>query len=110
MESAGVVRVVSDSVDVSMATSHLELPILMGDFSSEEARDQVLSLLLASINYQRHRTVTSLERTGDADTAALSRIKQLKQSREEVLDILQEAEQQGRSIKVESLLKISMID
>lgn len=90
-------------------TSRKAFSIIKGDFNPDEAREQVITLLIDKLKHYSLRSLTGFERTGSQDLESERKIKDLKADIEQVLNMLRQAESEGKSLRVESAIKISLI-
>lgn len=80
------------------------------DFTPIEAKDILLEMFNKNINFNKIRNFSSQVRYGVDDEEALKRIEILKNSVESINQILKEAHQQGKVLKIRSTVEIDYAD
>jgi len=80
--------------------------LINGVFTPQEAREVLLTLLNHKINFHRLRNFSSEERFGKKDEASTKRLKELDESRKQVLSLLADAESAGYKLEIESMINI----
>lgn len=80
------------------------------DFTPIEAKDILLEMFNKNINFNKIRNFSSQVRYGVDDEEALKRIEILKHSVESINQILKEAHQQGKVLKIRSTVEIDYAD
>jgi hypothetical protein len=83
--------------------------LIKGEFLPEEALDILYHLISAKINFHDLRSFSKLERFGIVDEAAAIRIKELKESRESIKELIHEATAQGKTLRISSNISIELI-
>lgn len=80
------------------------------DFTPIEAKDILLEMFNKNINFNKIRNFSSQVRYGVDDEEALKRIEVLKHSVESINQILKEARQNGKVLKIRSTIEIDYVD
>lgn len=80
------------------------------DFTPIEAKDILLEMFNKNINFNKIRNFSSQVRYGVDDEEALKRIEILKHSVASINQILKEAHQQGKVLKIKSTVEIDYAD
>lgn len=88
----------------------ISLKFIQGEFSPEEANTLLLTILKNKIDFHELKNIQSKERVGTSDNNALQRIQELKESRMHALELLQTAVLENKNLKIESEIKITLID
>lgn len=83
--------------------------LIRGDFTPEEALEVVNDLFLKKINFHNAQSFSQMVRFGTKDPARERRIKELKLAQEKARELIQEAKESGKSIRVNSSISIELI-
>jgi hypothetical protein len=83
--------------------------LVRGEYSAVEAKEIVSNLISQKINFHNLRDFSSLERYGKRDENSLKRIEELKESRESMLEIIDMAKEEGKTVKINSNITIELI-
>lgn len=86
------------------------LTLIEGNFSDEEAREILMNIFSAKINFHRLRNFSSQERFGKHDELAQKRIPELKREVEKVLRVVSEAKSQNKRLIITSEIAIYLSD
>ncbi|MDB5241308.1 MAG: hypothetical protein JWP57_1933 [Spirosoma sp.] len=86
------------------------LTLLEGNFSQEEARDILMNIFSAKINFHRLKNFSSQERFGKPDETAHKRIPELKKEIEKVLRVVSEAKSTNKRLILTSNIAIYLAD
>jgi len=87
-----------------------EFQLIEGEFLPDEAMKLLMSLLNNKINYHHLESFSSQIRIGKEVTHSQKRVEYLKQSIEDIKIIIKEAEQNGKQLKIESVIQIALTD
>ncbi len=90
-----------------MKDTHLTL--LDGTFDSNDAKDILLALFRNKVNYHNLKNFRAKEMTGIPSAHCVERIEALKQSIETVLELMAEANANGKEVRLSSEVKIEFI-
>lgn len=83
--------------------------LVKGDFSVEEAKDAIIGLVEDKIRHHNQRNFTLEERFGMASEHSTMRIGQLQEDLVKIEALLQQAELQGKTVRVRTDIKIELI-
>ncbi|MGJ3236059.1 hypothetical protein [Marivirga sp.] len=83
--------------------------LVRGEYSAVEAKEIVSNLISQKINFHNLRDFSSLERYGKRDENSLKRIEELKESRKSMLEIIDMAKEEGKTVKINSNITIELI-
>jgi hypothetical protein len=83
--------------------------LVRGEYSAEEAREIISNLIFQKINFHNLKDFSSKERFGEADKNSLTRIEELKESRQKMLDIIDAAQEAGKTVKINSNITLELI-
>lgn len=83
--------------------------LVRGEYSAVEAREIVSNLISQKINFHNLRDFSSQERHGKSDENSLKRIEELKESRKSMLEIINMAKEEGKTVKINSNITIELI-
>ena len=86
------------------------LKLVEGNFSNEEAKEVLMNIFSAKINFHETKNFSSKERFGKPDTTAEKRIPELKMELEKVLQVVLEAKSNNKKLKITSKIEISLLN
>jgi len=84
------------------------LTLIDGKFQAHDARDILLSLINFKIDYHQVKNFSNKLRTGSDIDADSLRVVQLKNTREQVIRIIEQAAASGQSLKIRSEIVIEI--
>lgn len=87
-----------------------QLNLIEGNFSDEEAKEILMSIFLAKINFHQKKVFSSQVRFGTDDEIAIDRIPRLKKEIEKMLQIISEAKLNNKRLVITSAINISLVD
>lgn len=87
-----------------------KLILIEGKFLHEEAKDVLVNIFSAKINFHQLKNFSSQERFGKDDEIAQKKIPALIKEQEKLLDILSEAKAKNKKLVVSSEIHISLSD
>jgi hypothetical protein len=93
----------------SVQQSEESITLINGTFNPGDARDLLLGFVNNKISFHEMRNFSLEERTGCRDEASDKRVLELKQSRESIAQLVEKAKAEGRKIKVESQMVLTLI-
>ena len=80
--------------------------LIEGSFKSDEAREILLNVISAKIQFHQMKNLSSKERFGKQDDQSVKRIEELKKTMERVLEIVAESKKIDSSIYISSSIGI----
>lgn len=83
--------------------------LIKGDFTPEEALEVVNDLFLKKINFHNAQIFSQMVRFGTKDPARERRVKELKMAQAKARDLIEEARESGKSIRLNSSISIELI-
>lgn len=86
-----------------------EFQLVEGEFSSEDALKLLMSLLNNKINFHQLESFSNQIRNGNDFSHSKKRVEYLKQSIEDIKLVLKDAEENGKQLKIDSVIKISLV-
>ncbi len=86
-----------------------EHDLIRGEFSPEDAREIINYLISKKINFHETRNFSSEIRFGEVDHNSIKRAKELEQSRKSINTLIQQAEGEGKSLRISSNISIEII-
>lgn len=95
-------------IENSVGTLH-DLPLVSGEFGAEEARECVVGMINEVLKHQVRLSMASKERLGIENLLTEQRILSLSDSMDRALRLVEEARLKGGKIKVESVVKVSIV-
>jgi hypothetical protein len=87
-----------------------QLNLIEGNFSDEEAKEILMGIFLAKINFHEKKIFSSQIRFGKVDEIAINRIPKLKKETEKMLQIISEAKLNNKRLLITSQINISLVD
>ncbi len=85
-----------------------KLTLIEGTFSNEEAKEILMNLFSAKIDFHELKNFSSIERFGEVDATAQKRIPQLKHEVEKLTKLLAEANTSKKQITINSEIILSI--
>ncbi|MCC9020590.1 MULTISPECIES: hypothetical protein [Flavobacterium] len=79
-----------------------KIQLIKGDFTNDEAKEILLNLINAKINFHNLKNFSDDERSGKQDEISLKRITELTESQEVISQIINHATKENLKIKIES--------
>ena len=83
--------------------------LVKGDFTPEDAREILNYLISEKINFHERKSLSSQIRFGHTDENSMSRVNQLKHSRESANEIIGDARNQNRKVRITSSFTVEII-
>lgn len=93
-----------------METTMNKINLIDGQFTVNEAKEVLLDYLNKSINHNKIKNFSSQVRFGVDDEKALESIEFLKEQADYLSEILKEAHQNSKMLKINSFVKIEYVD
>jgi hypothetical protein len=87
-----------------------KLVLIEGIFLEEEAKDILMNIFSAKINFHQLKNLGAHERYGKDDATAKERIPQLKAEVEKLQQLLSEAKGSSRRLAIHSEISISLVE
>jgi hypothetical protein len=87
-----------------------KLTLIEGNFNMEEAEEILMGIFNSKIKFHQHKNFSTNERYGKYCKISVTRIPELKQSIEEVKEILLKAKNVNTEIHISSIVNIKLID
>jgi hypothetical protein len=84
--------------------------LIKGDFSIDEAKKMVMSLISSKINFHNLNSFSDYVRFNRDPKKVEKRIAELTTTREEILNLLEEAEKKGMKLNIKSTIAIELKD
>ncbi len=84
------------------------IKLIAGEFSPEEAREVLYSLLRSKIEFHCQKDFSSQERFGNPDLDSKKRVAELREAQEEMFAFMQQALEENRKVKLASEIIISL--
>ncbi len=81
---------------------------IRGIFAPSDAQDIILSLIQDKIQYHQRRNFSAMETLGKQDEHSTRRIDELKKIREEVYELIRDADTKGVRLHIDSQIRISV--
>lgn len=87
--------------------SEQSFTLLQETHSPSEAREAIMNLLSSQIKFYSLRNLRSFERTGSDDPYSKQRIEELTQARQQLKEMIKNAEEQKLSVDISSQININ---
>lgn len=81
--------------------------LITGLYTPDEAKEILLDMVKSKINFHNIKSLSALVRFNKPDLESESRIKGLQKTREELLALIQQAENDNLNLRIESTIKVS---
>lgn len=78
-------------------------------YTPDEAKEILLDMVKSKINFHNIKSLSALVRFNQPDPESESRIKELQEAREELLALIQQAENDNLNLRIESTIKVSFV-
>lgn len=85
-----------------------QFQLIAGHFDAEAARDVLIKLIDSKISYHEHKEFSHQERFGEAAPGQLTRVEQLRQTRSELLQLLDSAFQSDQILSINCSIDIAL--
>jgi len=82
------------------------ITLIKGEFETEEAKDILRNLIDFKIKFHQIKSFNSELKFGEKDARSMARIIELKASMQKMLEIMEEAEANGYSLKIDAKINI----
>lgn len=82
--------------------------LIKGKFSPSEAKEILLHLFSHKINFHEMRNFSSMERFGKKDIHSIKRAAELKETREQIIKLLEKSVNEKKNLRIDSVIKIGM--
>lgn len=86
------------------------IKLIAGEYSPQEAREILYNLLSSKIEFHSKKDFSSQDRFGKPNLDSRKRIEELREAKEEMLVLMQEALAENKRIKISSEVFISFED
>ena len=87
-----------------------EFKLIEGQFYPDEAMNVLMTLFNSKINYHQLESFSNQIRSGGDVSSSQKRIQSLKDSMETIKAILNQADLEGKQLKIEGLIQITFVD
>lgn len=85
-----------------------ELELVKGQFTAEEAREVLMNLINSKLSYHNKKNLRSIERSGQVDQNSKKRIEELKEMRQNIVQLVKKAEERGVKMNIHSEVKVEL--
>ena len=86
-----------------------EQALIKGDFSPEDATEIINHLINNKIRFHEVRSFSSEIRLGKTDPSSMHRAEELRESQEALNNLIKQAQEQGRNLRIASTIAIEII-
>lgn len=83
--------------------------LIKGDFMPDDALEVCNHLILKKINFHEVRSFSHLIKFGFTDQSSLKRIEELKLDKESIKDLVLQAREQGKTLRIKATISIELI-
>jgi hypothetical protein len=80
--------------------------LIDGVFETRDAKEILLSLIGHKIQYHNTRIFGDLERYGISDEHSVTRVEQLKQTRKQIVQLIEECEKSSKQLVLRAIISI----
>lgn len=98
-----------NKVEEVMEIDQNQYDLIKGEFTHEEAEEILMNLVAKKINFHELRSLGKELRFGEKDMASLKRSEELKQTQKRLIKVLEQAKTQGKNLKIQSAVNITLI-
>ncbi len=84
-----------------------EFKLIEGEFKASDAKEVLSSILDDKITFHYKRIFSHEERFGTKDNHSVERVKALKENKLKILDLLSQAENEGKTVQLNSSIVIA---
>ena len=88
----------------------LEVKFITGEFSQEDARELLLSIISKKIQFHSVDSLSRWEKNANEDSCAKNRFEELQSARAQVLQLLTSQSTKDKKIKINSIIEIEVLD
>lgn len=81
--------------------------LISGSFAPDEAKEILFDMLTSKINFHNLKSFSSLIRFNHPNLESESRINELRETREQLLALVQQAADDNLNLRIESTIKVS---
>ncbi|PTY36104.1 hypothetical protein BGP77_01950 [Saccharospirillum sp. MSK14-1] len=85
-----------------------QLQLIAGHFDAEEAREVLIKLIDSKIGFHERKEFSHQERFGETAPGQLTRIEQLQQTRQDVMQLLDTAAESGQILSINCTIDIAL--
>lgn len=89
--------------------NQFKLKLIDGEYSPEESREILMNVFSSKIQFHQMKNFSSQERFGQDDSSAIKRIPQLKDSVDEIQNMIVEAENNNFKLEMKSEVVIRFV-
>ncbi|HET8861422.1 hypothetical protein [Marivirga sp.] len=83
--------------------------LMRGEYSASDAKEIIFNLIKQKINFHNFRNFSSQERFGKPDEESVQRMEELRKSREQMLELINTAKKEGKTVRLKSNISIELI-
>lgn len=91
-----------------MSETTKNITLIKGNFTAEEAKDILITLLNNKINFHQMKNFGLMERFGKPEFGSQNRIDELKMNRDELNNLFKKAKENNVTFSIDSVIKIRM--
>lgn len=86
-----------------------KFPLIKEEYSPEEARELLMTLVADTIHFHSLHNLRSWERSGDEDKSTDKKIEELNKLRENILEMLNSLDTENLSVEINAEIKVTAI-
>jgi hypothetical protein len=94
----------------NLTTTDQQYSLINGEFSAKEAQELLMHLICKKINFHESRNWSHQERFGEQNEASVKRIKELEASKAQIQEVVQQAQQAGKSVRIRSNIHLEITE
>ncbi|WP_222621650.1 hypothetical protein [Pontibacter cellulosilyticus] len=84
------------------------IKLIQGSFTCEEAKEILLEIITKKINFHNLKNFSSIIRFDEQDEEQRSRLEELREAKEQVLRLIEEAKRNNKKFVIESTINITL--
>ncbi len=92
------------------STTQQTFPLVKGEFGPDDAKKILMNLLNKKIEFHLAQDFSHQEKFGQSDARSANRIKELRQTQSTILQLIGEAESQGKSLRLTSDIHLEITE
>lgn len=82
--------------------------LIKGSFSPIDAKEILLNMVDSKINFHKIKSLSSLVRWNHPSQQSEQRINELKEAKEQILALIEKAEKEGCTLRIDSTINLSL--
>lgn len=96
-------------IQKEVITENNQFELVKGEFSANDAAEIISHLFQEKINFHNSRSFSQVLRSGNGCEWSIKRIEELKESKKDIKTLIDQAKEDGKSIRIISNISIEVI-